>query len=423
MRSPHLAALAAASCLALPAVADATTLQDAIALALQHDPGLKRARAEQDAAHARLQQARAGRLPTVTFSGSVAKADTNFGQFFGFGRYNLTPRTAELSIQQPLFTGGAVSAAIAQAKAMDQAARANVQNARLGLIADVAEAYVGVQTSGKAVELERAQVQELNLVLSQAQRKFQDGEVPRTDVDQAQARLSGAQGALAAAEGELARARARYRTLVGEEPATLDPPGQPPATPSDLDQATAEAKASSPAVAEAQAAVRAADEGVRRAKADRLPQIALAAQASTIRDQFLPGYKADGASIGVQGRWTLFSGGLIAGKISEASAAQRAADDALSQAQAATEEAAIDAWQSRQTAEAVSRAAADQARATAAALDSVRQEVRVGEKPTLDLLDAEREALAAQIGSLQAEGARVVAAYRLSAVIGREPGR
>jgi TolC family type I secretion outer membrane protein len=422
LRQP-LAYFAAASVLALPVVAGATTLQDAIALALQHDPGLKRAQAEQEAAHARLEQARAGRLPTVTAAGSVATAHTDFGQFFGFGAYQLTPRTADLTIQQPLFTGGAVSAAIAQAKAMDQAARASVQNTRLGLIADVADAYVGVQTSEKAVALERAQVEELNLVLSQAQRKFQDGEAPRTDVDQAQARLSGAQGALAGAEGEFARARARYHTLVGEEPASLDPPGEPPATPSDLDQATSEAKASSPAVAAAQAAVRAADQGVRRAKADRLPQIALAAQASTIRDQFLPGYKADGASIGVQGRWTLFSGGLIAGKVSEASAARRAAEDSLDQAQAATEEAAIDAWQARQTAEAVARAAADQARAAESALGSVRQEVRVGEKPTLDLLDAEREALAARIGALQANGARVVAAYRLNAVIGRESGR
>lgn len=418
----HLAVLALASCLT-PSWAGAATLKDAIALALAHDPGLKRAEAERDAARARLQEARAGRLPSLTASGSAEAARTDFGQFFGFGRYDLKPRSAELTLQQPLFTGGAVSAVIGQAKAMDAAARFQAEDVRLGLIADVAEAYVAVQTAGKSLDLTRAQVEELSLVHDQAQRRFQDGEAPRTDVDQAQARLSGAKAAFAAAEGDLARARARYRTLVGEEPAQLDPAGDPPATPADLDEATSEARANSPAVAAAEAAVRAAEEGVRRAKADRLPSIALTAQASTVRDQFLPGYRADGGAIGVQGRWTLFSGGAIAAKVGEASAGQRAAEDALDQAEAATEEAAIDAWQARQTAEAVARAAADQAAAAEAALDSVRQEVRVGEKPTLDLLDAEREALAARIGALQAEGARLVAAYRLNAVIGRELDR
>lgn len=407
--------------LAVPA--GATSLQDAISLALQHDPGLKRAEAERDGARARLQEARAGRLPSVTASASAAAGHTDFGQFFGFGGYDLKPRAAEISLQQPLFTGGAVSAAIGQAKALDLAARAQTQSTRLGLIADVAEAYVAVRTGEKSVELTRANVGELTVVRDQARLRFQGGDAPRTDLDNAQARLSGAEAALASSEGGLARARARYRTLVGEEPAALDPPGEPPPGPADLSQAAAEADANSPSVAAAQAAVRAADEGVRQAKAGRLPTLALTAQASSVRDQFLPGYKADGASVGVQGRWTLFSGGLISGKIDEAAAGRRAAEDALDQARANVEEAAIDAWQARQTADAVARAAADQAAAAESALYATRQEVRVGQKTTLELLDAEREALSARLGALQADGSRVVAAYRLNAVMGREAGR
>jgi outer membrane protein len=50
-------------------------------------------------------------------------------------------------------------------------------------------------------------------------------------------------------------------------------------------------------------------------------------------------------------------------------------------------------------------------------LDSVRNEVRVGQKPTLDLLDAEREALAAQSAVIAARGGAVVAAYQLNALL------
>lgn len=417
------AAAVAALVLAGAAAAQATTLDDAIGLALKHDPGLRQAEARQDAARARLQQARAGRLPSLVASGSAGYGPADFGRFFGFGRYDLKPRSAALSLQQPLFSGGAISAAIAQAKASDAAAAATVENARLGLAADVAEAYVAVQVTQSTLQLVRAHVDELGIVLEQARRRFQDGEVPRSDVDQAQARLSAAKAALATAEGDLAKAGARYRTLVGEDPVDLAPGGSPPPGPTTLADAVAEAQSNSRAVEAAEAELAAADAGVRRAKADRWPTIALAAQASTVRDQFLPGYRDDSVTVGVQGRWTLFDSGRTDGKIAEAGADRRVAQAALDQARAAAEEGVIDAWQARRTADEVARAAADQAAAANSALDSIRNEVRVGQKPTLDLLDAEREALAARISALQASGARVVAGYRLSAVLGRDVSR
>ena len=79
----------------------------------------------------------------------------------------------------------------------------------------------------------------------------------------------------------------------------------------------------------------------------------------------------------------------------------------------------IDAWQALHTAEAVADAARQQTVAADSALDGVKNEVRVGAKPALDRLNAEREALAAKVAAAQAEGARLVATYRLNAIIGR----
>ena len=50
--------------------------------------------------------------------------------------------------------------------------------------------------------------------------------------------------------------------------------------------------------------------------------------------------------------------------------------------------------------------------------ERVRHEVRVGLKPQIDLLNAEREAAAAAAAAAQARTARIVAAYRLRALIG-----
>ena len=79
--------------------------------------------------------------------------------------------------------------------------------------------------------------------------------------------------------------------------------------------------------------------------------------------------------------------------------------------------AVVGAWQDVQTSKALVEAAADQRLAAMSALDSVRNEVRVGQKPTLDLLDAEREALSARSAEVAARGQSVVLGYRLIALL------
>ena len=80
----------------------------------------------------------------------------------------------------------------------------------------------------------------------------------------------------------------------------------------------------------------------------------------------------------------------------------------------------IAAFQDVRTAQLVEQAAGEQTAAAAKALDSVRQEVRVGMKPQLDLLDAEREATSAEAGAARAGTDRIVAAYRLLSLLGRK---
>ena len=411
------AALGALAAICLPGLASAMSLPEAIALAQKSNPTLAQSKAQADAATARLSEANAGRLPTVVLSGQSGWGTTDLGGFFGFGRSNVSPRGAALEVRQPLFAGGAINAAIDRAREGRDAALAQAAGAKAMLSAQVAEAYVTVLSAGQLLSLNEAQVRELSEIVQQAQLKFKDGATPRTDLDQARARLASAQADLARANGDVARARAHFSTIVGVEPDALEPLSDIPPSPAALEDAVAAATQSSPTLLAAEASARAADAGVRYAQADRLPTVALTASASSTRDQFFPGYRADGVTVGVQGHWTLFSGGLVSGRISEARADVRAAQATLDAARAQVREAVIGAWQDVQTARAVVQAASDQSAAAASALESVRNEVRVGQKPTVDLLDAEREALAARDGLVIARGQQVVDAYRLNALL------
>ncbi len=421
MRPPHaLTGLAFLATCGLAATASAMSIDEAIALARKSNPILAQSRAQADAADARLAEARAGRMPTLVLSGESGWGTMDLGGFFGFGRADVFPRGAALEVRQPLFAGGATTAAIDRAREGRDAALAQAAGAKALLSVQVAEAYVTVLSAGQLLSLQQALARQLTEIVRQAALKFKDGETPRTDLDQARARLAGAQADLARASGDVARSRARFIGVVGAEPEVLEPLSAPPPIPASLDDAMASATASSPDLLAARATARAADAGVRYAQADRLPTLALAATASTTRDQFFPGYRDDGVTVGVQGHWTLFSGGLVSGRISEARAGVRAAEAGVDAARARVHEAVVGAWQDVQTAGAVVHAAADQVTASSSALDSVRNEVRVGEKPTLDLLDAERDALAAQDALVIARGQAVVDAYRLNALLNGE---
>lgn len=414
MRVSALVLLAAIS---LPGAAAAMSLPEAIAQAERSNPGLAEARARADAAGARLDQARAGRLPSLVLSGESGQGTSDLGGFFGFTKTDVAPRAASLELRQPLFAGGAINAAVARAHDGSTAARALAGGARANLAAQVAEAYVGVQSARQLLALNLAQVRQMDQIARDAGLRFQGGEIARTDVAQAQARLAEAQAGLARARGEVALSQARFLSVVGAEPDVLDDAPPPANLPASLDDAAARAEGSNPSLLAAQANARAAEANVRFARAGRLPSLALSAKASSVHDQFLPGYRADDVTVGVQGQWTLFAGGAINGRVDEALADLRAARAGLDAARAGVKEAVIGGWSAVETAHAVARAAQAQVDAAASALDSVRQEVRVGQKPTLALLDAEREALAAQSARVAAQGGEVIAAYRLAALM------
>lgn len=412
-------ALWLAAPLALNTVARATTLDQAIAAAIGHAPEIAIADAEADAAGARLDQARSGRLPTATLTGTIGYGRLNPQNFFGLGAANVTPRAAQATIEQPLFSGGSVSAGIDQARAGVVSAAAQKVASRNQLITAVVEGYGNVLAAADMVDLYSRLVSETTEIERQARLRFRAGESPSTDVAQAAARLAEARAGLSRAQGAQVSAQAHFNNLTGLAPTNLEPLPANPELPATLEDAMDVASRSNPLLAQAEASLRAAQAVKRGARAEGLPTIGAFAEASTVRDQFFPDYRADSATVGIRARWQLFSGGRISGKIAEAGSEERAADARLRAVRMQIGEQIVSTFQDVRTMLLVEQAASDQAAAAGEALESVRHEVRVGLKPQLDLLDAEREAISAQAALARAHIDRSVAAYRLLSLLGQ----
>jgi outer membrane protein len=79
----------------------------------------------------------------------------------------------------------------------------------------------------------------------------------------------------------------------------------------------------------------------------------------------------------------------------------------------------VSSWGALEAARAQIQAAQAQIDAAETALSGVREEARVGQRTTLDVLNAQQELLSARVNLIQAQRDRVVASYEVVSAMGR----
>ena len=129
------------------------------------------------------------------------------------------------------------------------------------------QAYVNVLRDREFVELRQNNVRLITQEFRAAQDRFDVGEVTRTDVALAEARLAAARSQLAAAEGTLAISVEGFRVAVGRAPGAITAVSPAPVSQS-MNEARMFAVRNNPAVLEVQHSVAAAELSIRRARSD-----------------------------------------------------------------------------------------------------------------------------------------------------------
>lgn len=404
---------------ASPVWAQSRDLNATIADALAHAPVLAEAQAGEAQAQARLDGAKAQGNPMLSVEGQIGAGRIDNGGFFNFIAQNVTPLALRAGAEMPLYAGGRVAAAIDQARGGQAMAALALTDARARVTVGAVAAHAEVLTARRIETRYQQLASELAEVERQAKLRFQSGEIPASDLAAATARRAEGEAGLAAAQGRRMTAEAQYARVTGHEAGALAPLPALPATPPTLDEALDSAHRSNPSLAQAEKGIDIARAGVRGAKAESLPTIGAFAEATRSRDQFFPDYRADTMTVGIRGRWTLFAGGRTAAKIHEADATRDASEARARDAREQIDTAIISAWTGLKTANRMVEASAARSVATAEALRSVQLEAKVGTKPTLAVLDAEREATAADAAMIEAEGQRMIAAWQLNALAGQ----
>lgn len=417
-----LTALLAAAGLA-PAAANADTLADALASAYKTNPTLDGARQQTRQADETFAQARASFLPQVGVTGSygtqlrITETDTIIGT--QRSKNTFEPQNATITASQSLFEGGRRLAQIGQANAQIAGAQEGLRSTEQQVLLQVISVYVDVRRDEDVVRIRENNVTLLERQLQAAKDRFEVGEITRTDVAQAQARLSGAQAGLAAARSDLAASRAEYVRIVGTPPGTLDAAPPVVGLPGTLDDAVSVALDLNPDLRRFKQNERAARQQVRIERAGLLPQVSVYGRMARDIEPAGPGVESESQVAAAQVSIPLFEGGFARSRTRSARLGVLRAESQTEEVRRSVVSQTTSAWNDYAAAQRVTDASKEQVRANELALEGVQQEQQVGLRTTLDVLNAQQELLDSKLAVIRAERDAYVAAHSLLLSIGK----
>ncbi len=420
----HLAAQPSSTAPASTTTRLKTTVQEALAAAYRNNPTLQAERAGLRGVDEGVPQALSNWRPDAEVTGDVARSAT-FTSTRTERDQIRTPRGVELSLTQPLFRGFRTVAATREAESQVRAARARLTATEQEVLLDAVRAYMDVVSDLAVLELNTSNEQVLARQLKATRERFRVGELTRTDVKQAEARLTGATTDRIQAEGDLEASRATYRKVIGETPENLIKPQRAfmGKAPPDKAVALKLANDDNPGVIAAIYDERVARHNVDEVRGELLPSLELSATLS--RDMESTGNKsrADEKSIMMTLTMPLYQSGAVHSRLREAKQAVGRGRFLTDQARLDAVEEATHAWEALGTAQARIISFSSQVKANEIALDGVRREAEVGARTVLDILNAEQELVDTEVKRVQAQRDEVVALFELKAAMGQLTAR
>ena len=328
--------------------------------------------------------------------------------------------SANLQVTQNIYSGGGTVADVRRAENTVKAERARLAGTERLVLLDAVQAYMNLFRDEAVLRLNVNNERVLSRQLEATRDRFNVGEVTRTDVSQAEARLASATSDRIQAEGNVQISRGVYEQVIGKLPeGNLSKPEPIKDLPTSRTDVISIARDNNPDVIAASYDERAARDNIKVVKSDLLPKVDVVGRGGRSGNEGISDITRDSASIMAQLTVPLYQRGAVSSRVREAKQIAGRNRLRLIAAQRDATEQANTAWESLVTAQARIRSITAATRANRIALEGVRQEALVGSRTVLDVLDAEQELLNSQVSLVVAERDEIVARYDLMGALGR----
>jgi outer membrane protein len=407
----------------------ADTLEGALAQAYQNNPSLNAQRAALRAVDEGVPIALSGYRPRIT--GTITAGATGQSQTTrsispaGVGTYtgswdNFAPHSVGVTATQTLYNGMQTANRTRQAETHVSAGRETLRLTEQNVLLNAATAYMNLLRDLATLDLQRRNVEVLLEQLRQTRDRFNVGEVTKTDVAQSESRVAAGRSAMAAAESNVVTSRATYRQQIGVEPGKLTPAAPVDRySPHTIAAAIGQGRLENPAVTAAALGVDVATLQVKINEGALYPTVTAQASVNYNLEQTPAITKT--LSYAALGTVTvpLYQGGGEYATIRQSKETLGQQRMNLDVQRDIAQQAVVQAWGQVEAAKAQITATQAQVAAAETALNGVREEARVGQRTTLDVLNAQQELVNARVSLVSAQRDRVVASYALLAATGR----
>ena len=392
--------------------AGAQDFYEALASAYQSNPTLLAARAELRAVNEGVPQELSNYRPFVSIDGSAGVQEID--QSSGVGSQTTNPL-----LSQPLYRGGRTTAGVARAEAEVQAQRAILHSTEQGVLLAAATAYMDVWRDEAVLRLTINNEKVLKRQLEATNDRFDVGELTRTDVAQAKARLARATAERIGAEGVLTASQATFKEIIGLPPVSVTPPGPLQGLPASESEAVSASLEGNPDIAAAQFAERAAQAQVRSSEGELYPEVTLSAELLHSENDFSRDSETNSAQVLAIVSIPLYQQGFVSSQVRQDKQTANQRRIEVEKTRRRIRQECTDTWEQLVTARAQIRSFTSETRATRIALEGVREESSVGQRTVLDVLNAEQEYLDAQINLTRAQRDDTVTGYAVFQCLGR----
>lgn len=399
--------------------------------AMRHYPPVLAEAARKQAAHAGIAVARAGYMPRVTAAGDIGAARGDLGLSAGSGASSLGSVGSSLGTdwttrwgysvmaEQPIFDGFRTHSAVAEAQAGADAATAQVRVVEQMVLMEAVAVFADLLRDRDVEALRERDAAALAEQVASMRERATRGEASATDVAQTRARHAQALAELITARASVAARLTEYARVIGRAPGKLVRP-RPSETrlPASVEAVAASAIANHPVAIAAGFREDASRHAIDRRRADVLPQVKL--RGGVEGDRAFSGSTPgrDSASASLRVTVPLFDGGETAARVEQARHVNRSLAEDSRGVRDRLHAGAVTAWTglsaARERVEIERRAVADYEQAVA----GLQEEIRLGQRSVIDLLDARRDLVNAKVRVAGGERELIVASYVLLSAAG-----
>jgi outer membrane protein len=418
------AGLALVLTMATPTWAD--TLAEALTAAYMNSGLLEQNRATLRAADEDVASAMADLRPVLRWAGEITRdfaysgsLRTNVFGVTSFVEAGSINNSASISLiaEIVLYAGGRNRMGVDAAKEQVLATRAALVSVEQSILFRAVAAFMNIRRFSETVSLRENNVRVIQQEVRAARDRFEVGEVTRTDVALAEARLAQARAALAAAQGDLLVAGEEYLAAVGRKPSNLVNPPSMPRLPASVEQAKKEAVRRHPDLIAQQHTVTALEIAILIADGAKKPTVTLGGRYG-VNESLDDRSYSRGGSITLGAGGPIYSGGALDAAVRKAVANRDSARGRLHVVIQNIEQNVGNAYANLRVSRANRTSFEEQVRAATVAFRGVREEAKLGARTTLDVLDAEQELLDARASLISSQVDEAIASYQVLASLG-----